>query len=63
MSGAIYFKTRYGSTKDYAVWLAEKTGFGFHDIKDGPKVGPEDIIILGSNLLMGKMPTSMSIGM
>ena len=55
MSGTVYYKTKYGSTEDYAKWLSEDLGFELKDIKKRPKVGPEDIIVIGTSLMMGKV--------
>jgi len=55
MSGIIYYQTKYGSTEEYARWLSEDVGFGLMDIKKGPRIGPEKVVVIGSNLLMGKV--------
>jgi menaquinone-dependent protoporphyrinogen IX oxidase len=55
MSGIIYYQTKYGSTEEYARWLSEDVGFELKDIKKGPKIGPEKVVVIGSNLLMGKV--------
>jgi len=55
MSGTIYYMTKYGSTEDYAKWLSEDVGFELRNIKKGPKVGPESVVVIGSCLMMGKV--------
>ena len=55
MSGIIYFLTKYGSTEEYAKWLSEDVGFELKNIKKGPKIGTEQVVVIGSNLLMGKV--------
>ena len=39
MSGIILYKSRYGATKRYADWIAEKTGFSCikTDDRDGSR--------------------------
>ncbi|NND16492.1 MAG: hypothetical protein HKN89_09240 [Eudoraea sp.] len=52
MNGAIFFSGKYGSTKQYAHWISEATGFPVFDIKD-PDADPSkyDYIILGSSII------------
>ena len=52
MNGAIFFSGKYGSTEQYAHWIAEATGFPVFDIKD-PRADPSqyDYLILGSSIL------------
>ncbi|MDD3095866.1 MAG: flavodoxin domain-containing protein [Candidatus Neomarinimicrobiota bacterium] len=57
MSGLIVYYSTYGSTRDYAAALAEKTGWPALEMK---KAGPDDIkkyktLILASNIRIGKM--------
>jgi menaquinone-dependent protoporphyrinogen IX oxidase len=40
MKGIIVFKSVYGSSRQYAVWLAEETGFTAHDAET---VGNEEL--------------------
>ncbi|MBT8300127.1 MAG: flavodoxin domain-containing protein [Maribacter sp.] len=52
MNGAIFFSGKYGSTKQYAHWISEATGFPVFDIKD-PNADPSkyDYVILGSSII------------
>ena len=52
MNGIIMYQSRYGSTKKYAEWLSEKTGF---DIIRTKEIKPDmldkyDIIVLGGGV-------------
>jgi menaquinone-dependent protoporphyrinogen IX oxidase len=55
MSGIIYYQTKYGSTEEYAKWLSEDVGFEMMNIKKNPMIGTEQVVVLGTNLLMGKV--------
>ena len=55
MSGVIYYKTKYGATEQYANWLSQDLGFELKNIKKGPKPGSENIVIIGSSIIMGKL--------
>ena len=47
MSGAIYFMTKYGSTEEYARWLAEDTGLPAFNIEHAvPAISEQDFIVL-----------------
>ena len=57
MSGIIIYKSKYGSSKKYAEWLSEKTGYKYIEIS---KVKTDnlknyDTIILGSGIYMSKL--------
>lgn len=54
MSGVIYYRTKYGSTEDYAKWLSEAVGFELKDIRKKPKIGSEEIVVIGTSLMIGK---------
>ena len=56
MNGAIFYATRYGSTGDYARWIAEATGLPAHDI-DGSVTALEDydFLVLGSPVIYHKL--------
>ncbi len=52
MNGIIMYQSRYGSTKKYAEWLSEKTGF---DIIRTKEIKPDmldkyDVIVLGGGV-------------
>ena len=55
MSGVIYYKTKYGSTEDYAKWLAEDVGFELKNIRKRPGIGSEKVVVIGSSLMVGKV--------
>jgi menaquinone-dependent protoporphyrinogen IX oxidase len=55
MSGIIYYMTKYGSTEEYARWLSEDVGFELKNIKTRPKIGSEQVVVIGSSLMMGKV--------
>lgn len=50
--GIILYKSKYGSTKKYAYWLSEATGFPARDIKktDIQEVEQYDVIIYGGGI-------------
>ena len=55
MPGTIYYKTKYGATEDYARWLSEETGFELRNIRKGPDIDSEGVVVIGSSLMMGKV--------
>ena len=52
MSGIILYKSKYGATKKYAEWIAERTGFACikTDEADVKKLAEYDTIILGGGV-------------
>ncbi len=56
MKGAIFFSSKYGSTEQYANWIAEATGLPVFNV-DVKKVDPSkfDFIILGSPIIYYKL--------
>lgn len=54
-NGIILYKSSYGSTKKYALWLQEKTGFALTETKKAKlqDVMAYDTIILGGGLYAG----------
>ena len=56
MNGAIFYATRYGSTGDYARWIAQATGLPTHDINAGD-ADPADFrfLVLGSPVIYHKL--------
>jgi menaquinone-dependent protoporphyrinogen IX oxidase len=56
MKGAIFFASKYGSTAQYANWIAEAAGLPVFDIKD-KKANPEhfDFLILGAPIIYYKL--------
>lgn len=57
MKGIILYKSKHGSTKQYADWLSEETGFSKLDLnKDGkPDLREYEIVIIGSWILAGRI--------
>ena len=56
MSGAVLFSTRYGSTAQYAEWIAEATSLPIHDLdKSRFKLSEFDFLGLGSPLIYHKV--------
>ncbi len=56
MEGAIFFYTKYGSTRQYAQWIAEATGLPIFDVDD-KSIDPAnyDFLVLGSPVLYYKL--------
>ena len=50
--GIILFQSKYGATKKYADWLAEKTGYACVETKNANAVDlkPYDVILLGGGV-------------
>lgn len=50
MKGVIVYKTKYGSTKQYAEWLKEETGFKMHSVQEvsDDDLKKADIVVVGS---------------
>ena len=56
MDGAIFYTSKYGSTRDYANWIAEATGLEAFDIKGNiPELETFDFLVLGSPVFYGKL--------
>jgi menaquinone-dependent protoporphyrinogen IX oxidase len=56
MKGAIFFSSKYGSTAQYADWIAEATGLPVYDIKEGNADPTKyDFLILGSPVIYYKL--------
>ena len=55
MKGIIIYQSNYGSTKQYAQWLNEETGFEMRELKKVKKwdIEESDTIILGSPIFAG----------
>jgi len=52
MSGIVVYRSSTGSTKQYAEWIAEETGFALHDSRD--KAIPwdaSDTVVIGSPIV------------
>jgi len=59
MKGAIFFTGKFGSTKQYAQWISEATGFPVFDLnKEIPDSTDYDLLILGSSVFIGKLTIS-----
>jgi len=57
MKGIILYMSKCGSTKQYARWIGEETGFPIVDLKKEKKPHLEDMdmVVIGSWILAGKM--------
>lgn len=56
MKGAIFFSTRYGSTAQYAQWIAEATGLPVFDVgKAAACPSQYDFLVLGSPIIYHKI--------
>ncbi len=56
MKGIVIYKSTYGSTKEYANWIADETGFNAVDLKKFrvKDLNTYDTIILGSPIIAGR---------
>ena len=52
MSGIIIYKSKYGSTKKYAEWLAEATGFDCVELSNfsAKDLGKYDTVVYGGGI-------------
>ncbi len=57
MKGVVLYMSKCGSTKQYAQWIGEETGFPIVDLKKDKKPDLEsvDIVVIGSWILAGKL--------
>jgi len=56
MNGAIFFASKYGSTKQYANWIAEATDLPVFDInKNKVNLSKYDFFIIGSPIIYYKL--------
>jgi menaquinone-dependent protoporphyrinogen IX oxidase len=57
MKGVVLYISKCGSTKQYAEWIGEETGFPIIDLKKEKKPDLEnlDTVVIGSWILAGKM--------
>jgi menaquinone-dependent protoporphyrinogen IX oxidase len=57
MNAIILYQSKHGSTKQYADWIGEETGFPVIDLKKNkkPELGDKDIVIIGSWVLAARM--------
>lgn len=54
MKGLIIYKTKYGSTEQYAKWLGEDLGFDVVPVNKVKGLAGYDTVILGSCVRMGR---------
>lgn len=56
MKGVIIYKSKYGSTRQYAEWICAETGFDLFDVKQCPhNLSQYDLVVLGSNVIAGRL--------
>ncbi|MFP4365272.1 MAG: flavodoxin domain-containing protein [Spirochaetia bacterium] len=56
MKGIIIYKSKYGSTKQYAQWLHEETGFELCNSKDFSKdISKYDAIVIAASIHAGSL--------
>jgi len=57
LKGIVLYRTTYGSTQEYAGWIANKTGYKMEAMQDFDTAEIEnyDVIILGSNIIAGML--------
>lgn len=56
MKGVILYKSKYGSTKQFAEWLRQDTGFDIFEISDVPEdFGQYDTVVIGSSIHGGML--------
>ncbi|MDP3177715.1 MAG: flavodoxin domain-containing protein, partial [Spirochaetaceae bacterium] len=54
MKGIVIFASRNGSTRRYASWLAEETGFALEEAGKVRRLDGYDVVVLGSCIVAGK---------
>ncbi|HEX2951346.1 MAG TPA: flavodoxin domain-containing protein [Armatimonadota bacterium] len=56
MKGVIIYKSKYGSTRQYAEWLHGETGFDLFDVRQSPPDFQQyDTLIIGSSVFAGRL--------
>ena len=56
MTGAILYATKYGSTRDYARWIAEATGLALHDMhRDHPDLESLNFLVIGMPVIYHRL--------
>lgn len=57
LKGIVLYRTTYGSTEEYAGWIANKTGYKMESMQtfDTAEINNYDVIILGSNIIAGML--------
>jgi len=54
MNGIIIYKSRYGSTRQYAEWVREATGFALYEVRQAPRdLRAYDTVVIGSSVFAG----------
>ena len=54
MTGIIVYRSTYGSTKQYAEWIHEETGFPLFDSRDKSIPWDADTIVIGCSIIASK---------
>jgi menaquinone-dependent protoporphyrinogen IX oxidase len=59
MEGIVLYKSKYGSTKQYAEWIAQDMGFPLIDLNEFPRpdIEVKDVVIIGGWILSNRMVT------
>lgn len=55
MDAIVIYQSKYGATRQYAMWLSEALKCPMVEAKDKPNLEDYDTIIIGSGVYMGKM--------
>jgi len=56
MNSIIIYKSKYGSTAQYAEWLRDETGFDLYEIKQCPTdLNKYDTVVIGSYIRAGRL--------
>ena len=56
MHGIIIYKSRYGSTRQYAEWLRDAVGFALVDVEHAPNdLRAYDTVVIGASIMAGRL--------
>ena len=59
MKGVVLYKSKYGSTRQYAEWIAQETGFPLINLNEVPRpdIEEKNVVIVGGWILSDRMVT------
>ena len=59
MKGVVLYRSKYGSTRQYAEWISEETGFPLIDLNRSsrPVIADMDVVVIGGWILSDRMVT------